>query len=71
MCYTEKENIREYIMTMHDIARKLNNLKITISDSFLVHFILQTPPPKYDFFKVSYNPDNDELSINELMTKCV
>ena len=71
MHYTGKENVREYIMTMRDIAGKLNDLKINISDSFLVHFSLQTLPPEYDLFKVSYNTHKDEWSINELMTKCV
>ena len=53
-------------MIMRDIVGKLNDLKITISDSFLVHFILQTLP-----IEVSYNTHKDEWSINELMIKCV
>ena len=51
MRYTDKGNIREYIMAMRDIAGKLNDLNITISDSFLVHFILQTLSPEYDLLR--------------------
>ena len=71
VCYTGKGNVREYIMVIRGIAGKPNDLKITISNSFLVHFILQILPPEYNLFKVSYNTHKDEWSINELMTKCV
>ncbi|CAA6674575.1 unnamed protein product [Spirodela intermedia] len=53
MHYTGKRNIWEYITAMHDIVGKLNDLKITILETFLVHYILQTLPTKYDLSKVS------------------
>ncbi|KAK9727064.1 hypothetical protein RND81_05G255700 [Saponaria officinalis] len=46
-------------------------LAITISDAFLVHFILCTLPLQYAPFKISYNTHKDKWSINELMTMCV
>ncbi|CAA6656128.1 unnamed protein product [Spirodela intermedia] len=70
MCYIVKENIWECIIAMRDIAEKLNDLKITIPKIFLVHYILQTLPIKYDLFKVSYNTHKDEWSMTDLMTKC-
>ena len=42
-----------------------------MSDSFLVHFILNTLPHQYGPFKISYNTHKDKWSINELMTMCV
>ena len=42
-----------------------------MSESFLVHFILNTFPPKYRLFKIFYNIRNDKWSINELMTMYV
>ncbi|RVW64097.1 hypothetical protein CK203_051128 [Vitis vinifera] len=42
-----------------------------MSESFLVHFILNTLPPQYGPFKISYNTHKDKWSINELMTMCV
>ncbi|CAA7390566.1 unnamed protein product [Spirodela intermedia] len=46
-------------------------MKITILDTFLVHYILQTLPVEYDHFKVSYNIHKNKWSMNDLMTKCV
>ena len=37
MKYTNKENIREYIMEMSNIAEKLKALKLQLSDDLLVH----------------------------------
>ena len=43
-----------------------------MSESFLVHFILNTLPPQYGPFKISYNTHKiSGWSINELMTMCV
>ncbi|RVW76356.1 Retrovirus-related Pol polyprotein from transposon TNT 1-94 [Vitis vinifera] len=42
-----------------------------MSESFLVHFILNTLSPQYRPFKISYNTHKDKWSINELMTMCV
>ena len=40
MKYTNKENIREYIMEMSNIAGKLKALKLQLFDDFLVHLVL-------------------------------
>ncbi|KAL0446541.1 UNVERIFIED_CONTAM: putative mitochondrial protein [Sesamum latifolium] len=42
-----------------------------MSESFLVHYILNTLPSQYAPFKISYNTHKDKWSINELMTMCV
>ncbi|RVX16743.1 Retrovirus-related Pol polyprotein from transposon TNT 1-94 [Vitis vinifera] len=42
-----------------------------MSESFLVYFILNTLPPQYGPFKISYNTHKNKWSINELMTMCV
>ena len=42
-----------------------------MSESFLVHYILNTLPQQYGPFKISYNTHKDKWSINELMTICV
>ena len=56
---------------MRDIAAQLKKLGIDMSESFLVHFILNTLPHQYKPFKISYNTHKDKWSINELMTTCV
>ena len=42
-----------------------------MSESFLLHYILNTFPQQYGPFKISYNTHKDKWSINELMTMCV
>ena len=56
---------------MRDIAAQLKKLGIDMSESFLVHFILNTIPHQYGPFKISYNTHKGKWSINELMTKCI
>ncbi|KAL8150856.1 hypothetical protein V2J09_020664 [Rumex salicifolius] len=69
--HTEIKGVRDYIMHMRDIAAQLKALEVTMSESFLVHFILCTLPQQYAPFKISYNTHKDKWSINELMTMCV
>jgi hypothetical protein len=40
MKLTEVRGMRDHIMRTRDIAAQLKNLKVTMSDSFLVHYIL-------------------------------
>ena len=68
---TSAKGVREHIMQMRDIATQLKKLEIDMSESFLVHFILNTLPHQYGPFKISYNTHKDKWSINELMTMCV
>ncbi|KMS95368.1 hypothetical protein BVRB_008910 [Beta vulgaris subsp. vulgaris] len=68
---TEIKGVRDHIMRMGDIAAQLKDLKVTISDTFLAHYILCTLPHQYDPFKLYYNTHKDKWSINELMTMCV
>ncbi|RVW80543.1 hypothetical protein CK203_051254 [Vitis vinifera] len=63
--------VREHIMEMRDIVAQLKKLEVEMSESFLVHFILNTLLPQYGPFKISYNTHKDKRSINELMTMCV
>ncbi|RVX16262.1 Retrovirus-related Pol polyprotein from transposon TNT 1-94 [Vitis vinifera] len=63
--------VREHIMETRDIMAQLKKLEVEMSESFLVHFILNTLPPQYGPFKISYNTHKDKWSINELMTMCV
>ena len=42
-----------------------------MSDTFLVHYILNTLPQQYSPFKIFYNTHKDKWSINELLTICV
>ncbi|KAK4380809.1 hypothetical protein Sango_2734200 [Sesamum angolense] len=63
--------VRENITQMRDIATQLKSLEVDMSGSFLVHYTLNSLPPQYAPFKISYNTHKDKCSINELMTMCV
>ena len=63
--------VLDHIMRMRDIAAQLKTLEVEMSESCLVHFMLNTLPQKYGPFKISYNTHKDKWSINELMTICV
>lgn len=68
---TGTRGVREHIMRLRDIVAQLKTLKVIMSESFQVHFILCTLPQQYTPFKISYNTHKDKWSINELMTMCV
>ena len=55
---------------MRDIENQLKTLEIDMSESFLVHYILNTLSQQYAPFKISYNTHKDKWSINELLTMC-
>jgi hypothetical protein len=52
--------VRENIMKMRDIAAPLKSLKVEISKSFLVHFILNSLPTEYRSFKIFYNTHKEK-----------
>ena len=58
-------------MEMRDMSAQLKSLEVDISESFLVHFILNSLPSEYSPFKISYNTHKDKWSVNELLTMCV
>ena len=43
---TRVKGVRDHIMRMMDIATQLKNLEVTISESFLIQYILGTLPPQ-------------------------
>ena len=63
--------MHDHIMRKRDIATQLKSLEVTMSDTFLVHYILNTLPQQYSPFKISYNTHKDKWLINELLTMCV
>ena len=68
---TGTRGVLDHIMRMRDIAAQLQTLEVTMSDTFLVHYILNTLPQQYSPSKISYNTHKDKWSINELLTMCV
>ena len=71
MKYTNKENIREYIMEMSNIAEKLKELKLQLFDDLLVHLVLISLPAQFSQFIVSCNTQKDKWILNEFISHCV
>ncbi|XP_060196887.1 uncharacterized protein LOC132626146 [Lycium barbarum] len=71
MRLTSVRGVRENIMKMRDLAAQLKTLEVEMSETFLVHYILNSLPLQYDHFKISYNTHKDKWSINELMAMCI
>jgi hypothetical protein len=69
--FDKSRSMQEHIMEMRDMAAQLKSLEVDISESFLVHFILNSLPTEYTPFKISYNTYKDKWSVNELLTMCV
>ena len=61
---TSVRGVREHIMQIRDIVAQLKKLEVEMSESFLVHYILNTLLHQYGPFKISYNTHKDKWSIN-------
>ena len=55
MRLTRVHGVCEHIMKMRNIAAQLKALEVKMSESFLVHFSLNSLPQQYGPFKISYN----------------
>src|ERR1044072_6967156 len=53
-------------IVMTNIAARLKSLGMTVDDSFMVQFILNSLPSKYGAFSIKYNTMKDKLDMNEL-----
>ncbi|KAF7840705.1 Retrovirus-related Pol polyprotein from transposon TNT 1-94 [Senna tora] len=71
MKLTSIRGVREHIEQMSDIAVQLNLLDIEICESVLFHFIMYSLPPQYGLLKSAYYAQEEEWSINRLLTMCV
>ncbi|KAL9674955.1 hypothetical protein QQ045_003154 [Rhodiola kirilowii] len=58
-------------MEMSNLASKLENLKLKLSENSLVHLILISLTGQYNQFKVSYNCQKQQWYLNELISFCV
>ncbi|XP_009352547.2 uncharacterized protein LOC103943896 [Pyrus x bretschneideri] len=69
--YDGEGSVREYILKVMDIAGKLRILEVPISETFLVHVIMNSLPSSYTQLKVSYNALQAKWDVNELISICV
>ena len=68
---TRIRGMHDHVVCMRDILAQFKTLEVTMSETFLVHFILNTLPQQYSLFKISYNTHKDKWLINELLNMCM
>ncbi|XP_019266856.1 PREDICTED: uncharacterized protein LOC109244252 [Nicotiana attenuata] len=66
-----KGSVLDHIMKLVNIATKLNNLGVTITDDFFVHQSLRSLPEQFNQLKTTYNAQKDKWSVDDLITVCV
>jgi gag-polypeptide of LTR copia-type len=69
--YNGTSGVREHIMMMNDMAAKLKGMNMTISEGFLVHFIMTSLPAQFGPFKINYNTQKEKWKMSELIVMCV
>ncbi|XP_019069652.2 uncharacterized protein [Solanum lycopersicum] len=69
--YNGTSGVREHIMEMNDMAEQLISMDMTISESFLVQFVLNSLPSQFGPFKISYNTNKEKWTMDELIVMCV
>ncbi|KAG8390191.1 hypothetical protein BUALT_Bualt01G0057900 [Buddleja alternifolia] len=69
MKYDGSRSMQQHILEMTNTAARLKSLGMTVDDSFLVQFILNSLPPEYGPFQINYNTIKDKWDVNELSSK--
>ncbi|KAL0328122.1 UNVERIFIED_CONTAM: hypothetical protein Scaly_2244800 [Sesamum calycinum] len=68
--YNGSRSVREHMMHMRDIAAQLKPLEVDISESFLVHLILNSLPKEYGPFKITYNAQKEKWKTGHKKKDC-
>ena len=64
-------SMHEHCIEMTNLAAKLKGLGMSVDDSFLVQFILNSLPPQYGPFQINYNAIVEKWTSIELANKLV
>ena len=60
MKYDGSRSMQQHVLDMTNIAARLKTLGMTVDDSFLVQFILNSLPQEYGPFQINYNTIKDK-----------
>ena len=69
--YNDTRSMHEHCIEITNLAAKLKNLGMSVDNSFLVQFILNSLSPQYGPFKINYNAIDERWTSNELANKLV
>lgn len=56
---------------MQDLADRLNSLKVTNTEPFLVHQALNSLPHTFSHVRTIYNAQKETWNVNQLISVCV
>ncbi|GKV21820.1 hypothetical protein SLEP1_g31762 [Rubroshorea leprosula] len=71
MQYDGVSGIRAHILKMQDIVDRLNSLKVTITEPFLVHQALNSLSISFGQIGTLYNAQKETWHVNQLISICV
>ncbi|XP_057723636.1 uncharacterized protein LOC130939559 [Arachis stenosperma] len=71
MKFDGSKSMQEHIIEMTNIAAKLKPLGMTVDDSFMMQFILNSLPSDYEAFQINYNVMKEKWDVNELIEKLI
>ncbi|XP_052107486.1 uncharacterized protein LOC127740513 [Arachis duranensis] len=71
MKFDGSKSMQEHIIEMTNIAAKLKSLDMTVDDSFMMQFILNSLPSDYEAFQINYNVMKEKWDVNELIEKLI
>ncbi|XP_025664482.1 uncharacterized protein [Arachis hypogaea] len=71
MKFDGSKSMQEHTIEMTNIAAKLKSLGMTVDDSFMMQFILNSLPSEYGAFQITYNVMKEKWDINELIGKLI
>jgi len=71
MKFDGSRTMHEYVIEMTNIIARLKTLGMTVSENFLVQFILNSLLSEYSLFQMSYNTMKDKWNLHELHSMLV
>ena len=66
MKFDGSRTMHEHVIEMTNIATRLKILGMVVNENFLVRFILNSLPPEYGPFQMSYNTMKHKWNVHEL-----
>ncbi|KAF7823727.1 Retrovirus-related Pol polyprotein from transposon TNT 1-94 [Senna tora] len=66
--YDGASSVREHMMKLVNYFNKLKSLKVDLGESYLVYKVLQSLPAEYGVLRTTYNSQEAEWSIDQMMS---
>ncbi|KAJ0079079.1 hypothetical protein Patl1_23790 [Pistacia atlantica] len=71
MKYNGSLSMYNHVTEMSNIIARIRNLGMSVDDSFLVQFVINSLPPQFSPFQINYNTIKGNWNMTELQIKLV